>query len=160
MLCSKYPDSAIILGADKNDMNISPILSCGLKLRQVVDKSTRKQRILDILIMNTSSYYKSPLIAPPIQPDNPNTGQPSDHSVPICIPHTDRHTPPERNYRIIKYRPLPESSLRRFGEWIVGESWDSVSTELSATEQALQFEKLVRTKLDEFCPGKQMKPSR
>ena len=107
MLCSKYPDSAIILGADKNDMNISPILSCGLKLRQVVDKNTRKQRILDSLIMNTSGYYKSPLIAPPIQPDNPSMGQPSDNCVPICIPHTDRHTPPERNYKIIKYRPLP-----------------------------------------------------
>ena len=157
MLSSKYPDSAIIMGADKNDMNISPILSCGLKLRQVVDKNTRKQKILDILIMNTSGYYKSPLIAPPIQPDNPNTGQPSDHSVPICIPHTDKHTPPERNYKIIKYRPLPETSVRRFGEWIVGESWDSVSSELSATQQAIQFENLVKENLDKFCPEKQMK---
>ena len=157
MLSSKYPDSAIILGADKNDMNISPILSCGLKLRQVVDKNTRKQKILDILIMNTSGYYKSPLIAPPIHPDNPNTGQPSDHSVPICIPHTDIHTPPEGNYKIIKYRPLPETSVRRFGEWIVGESWDSVSSELSATQQAIQFENLVKENLDKFCPEKQMK---
>ena len=157
MLYSKYPDSAIVLGADKNDMNIIPILSCGLKLRQVVDKYTRKQRILDIVIMNTSGYYKSPLIAPPIEPDNPSMGQPSDHSVPICIPHMDRHTPPERNYRIIKYRPLPESSLRRFGEWIVGESWEAVKNELPATEQAKQFENLTKRYLDKFCPEKQMK---
>ena len=42
MLSSKYPDSAIVLGADKNNMDLTPILSCGLKLRQIVDKNTRK----------------------------------------------------------------------------------------------------------------------
>ena len=65
MLCSKYPDSGIILGADKNDMDITPILNCGLKLRQVVSNFTHKQRILDILIMNTFAYFISPIIAPP-----------------------------------------------------------------------------------------------
>ena len=78
MLSSKYPDSAIVLGADKNNMDLTPILSCGLKLRQIVDKNTQKNRILDVIIMNTSRYYKSPIIAPPIQPDNSSTGQPSD----------------------------------------------------------------------------------
>ena len=56
MLCSKYPDSGIILGADKNSMDITPILNCGLKLRQVVDKNTRKGKIIDVIIMNTSGY--------------------------------------------------------------------------------------------------------
>ena len=45
MLCSKYPDSGIILGADKNDMNITPILNCGLKLRQVVSHFTKESWI-------------------------------------------------------------------------------------------------------------------
>ena len=83
-------------------MNIAPILNCGLKLHQIVDKNTRKDKILDIIIMNTSGYYQSPIIAPPIEPDNPSTGQPSDHSVPVCTPHTDRYTRPVRNYKIIK----------------------------------------------------------
>ena len=56
MLSSRYPDSCIIIGADKNDMDISPILGCGLKLRQIVDKCTRKSRILDVIIMNVSKY--------------------------------------------------------------------------------------------------------
>ena len=37
MLTSKYPDCGIILGADKNKMDIRPLLNCGMKLRQVVD---------------------------------------------------------------------------------------------------------------------------
>ena len=45
MLNAKYPDSGIILGADINKMDIRPILNCGLKLRQVVDKNTRQGSI-------------------------------------------------------------------------------------------------------------------
>ena len=159
MLCAKYPECGLILGADKNEMDITPILNCGLRLRQVVDKYTRNGRILDIIIMNTISYYNSAIIAPPIKPDNPLKGKPSDHSVPVCIPHTDRYTPTQRNYRTVKYRPMPESSVRRFGEWIVGESWESVDQSLSPTEQVAIFEKLCQDKLDIFCPEKQFKLS-
>ena len=109
--------------------------------------------------MNLFNYYKSPIIVPPIQPDNPNKGKPSDHSVPVCIPHTDRYTAPSRNYRIIKYRPLPDSGVRKFGEWIVTECWDSLSDEMTPTEQAVAFEQLLSAKLDQFCPQKQMKLS-
>ena len=103
MLCTKYPECGLILGADKNHMDITPILNCGLRLRQVVDRNTRNGVILDIIIMNLNSYYNSPIIAPPIQPDHPRKGKPSDHSVPVCTPHTDRYRPARRNYRIIKY---------------------------------------------------------
>ena len=159
MLCSKYPDCGIILGADKNNMDITPILNCGLKLRQIVDQNTRGCKILDILIMNTSSYYKSPIIVPPIQPDNPMTGKPSDHSVPVCIPHTDRHKPPERKYRIIKYRPLPRSGVDKFGKWIVSQSWEELQSVNSSTEKAKLFEELINEKLNLFCPIKELKLS-
>ena len=121
MLSAVYPDSGIILGADKNSMNISPLLDCGLRLRQIVDKLTRGKKIIDILITNLHSYYQSPVIAPPIQADDPNDGEPSDHSVPICIPHTDRFTRPPRSYKVVKYRPLPQSKIADFGKWITQE---------------------------------------
>ena len=157
MLSSRYPDCGVIIGADKNSMDIRPILSCGLRLRQVVDLSTRQGEVLDIIIMNLSSYYKSPIIAPPLQPDDPKKAKPSDHSVPVCAPHTDRYKPAARNYRIIKYRPMPESSVHRFGEWIVNENWDSINSEMSANQQSVTFEQLVSEKLNSFCPVKEMK---
>ena len=131
MLYSKYPDCGIILGADRNNMDIKPILSCGLRLRQVVNLSTRQGAILDIIIMNLSSYFKSPVIVPPLQPDDPNKGKPSDHSVPVCVPHTDRYRPSARNYRTIKHRPLPDSSVHKFGEWIVKENWNGIKCDIS-----------------------------
>ena len=36
LLSTKYPDCGIIMGADKNSMNIGPLLTCGLRLRQLV----------------------------------------------------------------------------------------------------------------------------
>ena len=159
MLSSKYPECGLILGADKNDMDIRPILNCGLRLRQVVDKGTRNGVILDIIIMNLSGLYNSPIISPPIQPDNPNKGKPSDHSVPVCTPHTDRYTPAMRNYRTIKYRPLPESSVRQFGEWIVMEDWDNIKDNMSSTQMSVVFEQLLGNKLNQFCPEKEVKLS-
>ena len=37
MLTAKYPECGIILGADKNYMDIKSIINCGLRLRQCVD---------------------------------------------------------------------------------------------------------------------------
>ena len=107
--------------------------------------------------MNLNSYFSSPIIAPPLQPDDPNKGNPSDHSVPVCTPHTDRYRPAARNYRIIKHRPMPDSSVRKFGEWIVSEDWNCVNSELSAAEQSVVFEQLLSDKLNYFCPEKELK---
>ena len=159
MLSSKYPDCGLILGADKNYMDIGPILRCGLRLRQVVDQSTRQGAILDIIIMNLWSHYKSPVIVPPIQPEDPTKAKPIDHSVPVCVPHIDRHCPPRQNYRTIKYRPLPDSSVSKFGEWLVRENWDNLSEKMTSSEQVSHFEELGNAKLDEFCPLKEIKLS-
>ena len=149
MLCSKYPDYGLILGADRNEMEINQY--------SAVDLDLDKNAIIDIIIMNVSGYYKSVVIAPPLQPDDPTRAKPSDHSVPVCIPHTDRYTPAARNYRVIKFRPLPESSVRRFGEWIVNENWDCLNDEMSSTEQSVMFEQLMSKQLNKFCPAKEIK---
>ena len=160
MLACRYPGSAIILGADINQMDIAPLLNCGLRLRQVVDQPTRQGVILDVIIMNTFPFYKSPIIAPPIEPDDPLCGKPSDHSVPVCVPHTDRYTRPSRHYRTVKYRPLPESGLRMLGEWIVKEQWEGVKgVKLTPTEQADFFQKITLERLDKYCPEKFFKTS-
>ena len=82
-LSTKWPDCGIILGADKNSMDLTPLLSSGLRLKQIVDRPTLNGSILDFLITNMSSFYVTPTIFPPIMPDNPQLAKPSDHSVPI-----------------------------------------------------------------------------
>ena len=52
MLLSKYGECGILIGADKNKMDILPILNTNLKLKQVVNLPTRRNEILDICITN------------------------------------------------------------------------------------------------------------
>ena len=157
MLATQYPDCPIILGADKNDMDIRPILNCGLRLRQVVDLNTRGAKILDILVMNYPQLYNSPVIVPPVPCDDPTSGVPSDHSVPVCYPHTDRHNPPARNYNTIKYRPLPDTSIAKFGEWITAQDFSVISDELSSDDFAQKLEDILVSQLNKHCPMKVVK---
>ena len=160
MLSTKYPEAGIIMGADRNGMDISPLLNCGLRLRQTVDKPTRQGKILDIIIMNLSKYYNSPLIAPPLSPDNPDTASPSDHSVPVAVPHTDRNNPPSRTFTYHTYRPLPNSGLQKFSQWISGEGWEHImGGHVDPSVQVSEFEKVVNDKLNTFCPLKTVKLS-
>ena len=131
MLSTQYPNCPIIMGADKNNMNISPIINCGLKMKQIVDKPTRNNKILDIIITNVPELYKSPIIVPPVPCDDPSAGVPSDHSVPVCIPHTDRYSRPVRSYRTVTHRPLPRAAVERFGQWITAEKWERLAENTS-----------------------------
>ena len=159
MLYTMYPDAPIMLGADKNSMDIQPLLNCGLRLKQVVDLGTRNGVILDIILMSIPQLYNSPIIVPPVPCDNPSDGVPSDHWVPVCYPHTDRHNPPLRRFKTVTYRPLPEENIRKFGQWITGHNFSVISDTLSSSAHAQEFEELMMAKLDELCPTQTMRVS-
>ena len=158
MLTTKYPGCGIFVGGDKNKMNISPLLNNNLKLKQIVSKPTRKNEILDVILTNLYPYYNTPIILPPVQPDIPGQGVPSDHSVPLVVPHTDPSIPPARHFKTILTRPLPDSKLRNFGQWITSETWECVNAwEGDPSKQVEFFENVVKLKLDEFLPQKMVK---
>ena len=132
-------------------------MNCGLNLKQTVDKPTINGKTLDICISNLSRYYNSPIIVPPVGPDDPTKGKLSDHWVPVSTPHTDRYNPPHRTWKLHTYRPLPDSNVRKFGQWITGEEWDIIEDNLCPTEQSARLEKLLQDKLNEYCPENTIK---
>ena len=89
-----------------------------------------------------------------MQPDIPGQGVASDHSVPLCVPHSDPHNPPSRIYRTVVSRPLPDSKIRQFGQWITKVSWDNISSKDDPTKQVEIFENSITQKLDEIFPKK------
>ena len=72
LMSTRYQNCAIILGADKNAMNLSPIIDCGLKLRQMVNTNTRGSKILDIIIMNMGRFYNDAVVHPQFRPTTQN----------------------------------------------------------------------------------------
>ena len=159
MLVTKYPEAPIIMGADKNSMNIQPLLNCGLKLRQIVDIGTRQGKILDVLITNIPQYYNSPILIPPVPCDDPGSGVPSDHWVPVCYPHTDKHSAPLQRLRTVVYRALPDTNSRKFGQWITSADFNHIRGNLSTSEHAQKLQELLIDKLDDLCPTQTMRVS-
>ena len=111
-----HNNPGIIISGDKNDMNISSILSIEPSLRQIVLKPTRGQNILDIIVTNLSSYYQEPCIIPPIHPDVSGHGVPSDHQGVMAVPLKSQQTTEARTKLIKFVRPIPESRLPLFEE--------------------------------------------
>ena len=156
-LTTRYPGCGILVGGDKNKMNISSLLNNNLKLKPLVRYPTRKREILDILLTNLYPYYNNAVIIPPVQPDIPGQGVPSDHSVPLCIPHTDPHNPPTRRYKTVVSRPLPDSKIREFGQWLTSEKWEEMKEGDSPCKQVEIFERRINEKVEEYFPQKKVK---
>ena len=87
----------------------------------------------------------------------PGQGVPSDHSVPLCIPNRDPDNPPARQYRTVVSRPLPESKVREFGQWMTSETWDIIRADEEPNQQVSAFQALIEQKLDTYLPKKIVK---
>ena len=156
-LLSKYPNAGLVLGGDKNNLNISPLLNGIPKLSQIVTKPTYKHKVLDIILTNMSNLYCVPVITPPVQPDDPQCGVPSDHSTPVATPLATDTLQQIREYVVRVTRPLPESGMLEFGEWMCKEDWAMISKETDPSKQVLIFEEMVQQKLDVIFPTKTVK---
>ena len=51
-------------------------------------------------------------------------------------------------------RPLPDSAIRDFGQWICDEKWLDIKEGQTPNEQALQLQKILSDKVDKFFPKK------
>ena len=158
-LLTKYPQAGIVIGGDRNEMSISPLITGLPKLKQLVTKPTCNGKVLDVLLTNLHEFYSVPEVVPPVPADNPLQGKPSDHSVPVARPHTSAGGNISNDYKTRITRPMPDSGIRQFGQWIVKEEWDCVDKTSSPDVQAYALQKLLELKLDEYFPTKSVRLS-
>ena len=156
-LLAKYPNAAVILAGDKNDLPLSPLLQCLPKFVQIVNQPTHGNKIIDVIIMNCAQMYGVPQISPPVLPDDPEHAAPSDHHVPIVRPLAHSSDQVCNTYVEKRYRPLPESGKREFLEWIHLEKWKEVAEDVSPTQQVEQFTQIVDAKVNSIFPEKTVK---
>ena len=157
-LLAKYPNAGLCIGGDRNDLNISSLLQGIPKLHQIVTQPTHTSgKVLDIMLTNMSSLYCVPVITPPVQPDNPLVGVPSDHSTPVAVPLASDTLQQAREYTVRVTRPLPQSGILEFGEWMCKEDWLDISRMRDPSEQVLLFESKMQQKLDVIFPTKTLK---
>lgn len=157
-LITKYAQAGVVIGGYKNKLNISPLISAIPRLRQIVTKFTHKLKTLDVILTNLHQFYCVPVIVPPVQPDRPGHGVPSDHSVPVAHPKTDIGSN-VNEYKTVTTIPLPESGIREFGQWICDEKWLEFDKNKTPNEQAQFLQKILSDKVDIFFPQKTFRVS-
>ena len=74
--------------------------------------------------------------------------------MPLSVPIKSADEQIKRDYKIKHFRPLPESGLLEFGQWIIQENWSSVSSVGSTTEQVGSLQKILDDKIDKIFPMK------
>ena len=116
-------------------------------------KDTYKDKILDIIITNLHQYYLEPVIVPPVPPDDPNCGVPSDHDVPVATPIHRHDQNVVKHYTEVQFRPIPQEGVERFGDWLQGEDWTCLDAG-GPTEQVKMMEEKFEQKMTKIFPLK------
>ena len=154
---SLHPDSFFVCGGDKNDLNARLLLNISPTLHQIVTRPTYRNSILDIIVTDLGHLYHEPIIRPPVNPDDPKHGVPSDHSIALALPIMDHTKPPKRDITYKQVRPLNLEQKKMLADWIQYEDWSILDSCSNSSEMVECFSNLTLKKLDEICPLKSVK---
>ena len=154
---TKYPSAFFALGGDINDLRVDLLLSISPMFKQTVQKATRGEKILSVIVTDLWEFFQDPEILPALQPDIVGIGKPSDHNVPFTKTYTDRGIMRKKNYSLKIVRPFPDSGISEFGRWVMKEDFSSVTAAASTTDMVSEFEQLTGNKVDEIFPDKEIR---
>ena len=90
-----------------------------------------------MIVTNLDRYYQEPSIVPPLAPDKPGHGVPSDHSGVYAVPINDRGSRAHRKIMRKLIRPLPASLIDVFEVKLAAQDFDSL--------KHLQVDRMVET---------------
>ena len=152
-LLQTHPGAGVILSGDRNSIKISTLLSIDPSLRQIVTQPTRGQNILDVIVTNLDRYYQEPFIVPPLVPDKPGHGVPSDHSGACVIPITGHGSRARRNITRKLIRPLPASLIEVFERKLAAQDYDALK-HLTVDQMVETYQTITSTVLSETFPLK------
>ena len=153
-LLTVYRGAGIMGAGDRNDWNVSPLIAAVPRLLSLQQLPTLNGKNLDIILSNMGPFYATPVICPPIRSDDPSRGKNGDHQVPVIYPLDNASLAQEKGSIERTTRPLPDSAIRLFGQSIIAESWDTVKSSDSPTDQDEALQALLLKMLDDTCPAK------
>ena len=159
ILMSKYGKSLqICIAGDLNRLGLSPIISLSANFEQVVRVPTRlnPDAILDPIITTMRKFYLDPVTKPPIRNDEGN-GQPSDHLIVLFEPISRLVDCQPRVYETIQFRPITDSGILMFGQWLSDQTWDEIYSNQDCNKKAEVFQKLLVAEFQKVFPLKSMK---
>ena len=142
-------------------MDTQPITHALPKCNQIVTKYTYQNRkVHDVILTNMSHLYALPFVVPAVQTDIPGGGVPSDHDMAVAVPLAGAGAGSvTRAYTTRTSRPMPDSAVRKFGQWITAESWAALRNTTSASHQGLLLKHILQGQVDDKFPTKEVRMS-
>lgn len=141
----KHPHCGIAICGDFNRAKITSLCSKGMK--QIVRVPTRGQAVLDLIITDIAKYYKAAVTLPPI-------GK-SDHNTVLWEPDATFKT--RATTVSITSRPLPDSSIRQFGQWITAYDWRPVMDATDTQTKTSTFYSILHEQIGKHFPTRNNK---
>ena len=159
-LSAKYGSNIqYVIAGDTNRLNLAPILSLSHSLVQVVKLPTRlsPDRVLDPIITTMAKYYEEPVTMPPINPNINSGGKPSDHLVVLMRPISATYAIPPRIYKTVTTRPITDTGIQSFGQWIESFRWVKMYESTNAHKKAEIFQDILMENFERCFPLKTVK---
>ena len=112
--------------------------------------NTRGNRSIDRILSNLFDYTSDCGTVPPLEPDLPDEGAPSDHRIAFLT----CKIPKVKKFKWLKYsyRYLNDESVEKFKEWVVLEDWRSVLEENTSQGKATAYQSTVNAAVERCFP--------
>lgn len=117
---TSYPGVPIVLGGDKNDLDLAPILACLPWFDQLVP--THGYKTLDVIITNVKHLFEAPVTASPVECDDLTKGVPSDHLTVWLCPVT-MNTIKSGHSVSVQYRTFDKSGVETLCTRFLKKDW-------------------------------------
>ena len=137
---TRFPESGIVILGDFNDMDTDSLAS-EIDFSKIVDKPTRGDNVLDKVLTNIADVYNRPAVINPIRN--------SDHRTIIVSP---KATIPKPKRQKISIRPIRDSSIRSFGQWLTSVDWSWLLNLENAADMQVSFQDELTTAYERCFP--------
>ena len=128
MISSRFTNGLyFLISGDSNCLTLDPIVNLSSQLKQIVDKPTRGNAILEPVITDLHSFYQKPIIEAPLQSDTEN-GEESDHKIVLVKPLNNIENKVVIEKKTIEVRHFSEENFATMGR-LLGELGWSFLTE-------------------------------
>ena len=137
---SSHPYCGIPICGDFSRVSITSLCSKGMK--QIVLTPIWGSALLDLILTDISRFYKNAVILPPIRK--------SDHDSVLWRPEAGYKT--KSTTETVISRSMPDSAVRRFGQWITAYDWRPVLEASGAQAKATVFYSIMGDQITHHFP--------
>ncbi|KAI8481124.1 hypothetical protein Bbelb_411380 [Branchiostoma belcheri] len=134
-------DVGLILAGDYNRLDYKPLV-LSHRLEQVVPAPTRGDATLDVIVTNLKSFYLTPEVMNPLGTN--------DHKAVWWQSRVRTQRPNQTKHVVV--RPLPDSRIRAFGQWITSHTWDEVLQSDTVEEKTAAFFRTLNCAIENYFP--------